>query len=95
MLAQGNTTDIGHFVPEGDNASAGRIGKGARYRARGQIRLALTGNCYNDYQLQHQLLASVPLALKRSFPHCSISDWNFLPAALLSQPQHSKGMQAF
>ena len=40
MLAQGNTTDIG------DNARADRIGKGARYRARGQIRLALTGNCY-------------------------------------------------
>ena len=49
----------------------------------------------HDHQLQHQLLASVPLALKRSFPHCSISDWNSLPAALLSQPPHSKGMQAF
>ena len=49
----------------------------------------------NDQQLQHQLPASAPLALKRSFPHCSISDWNSLPAALLSQPPHSKRMQSF
>ena len=49
----------------------------------------------HEHQLQHQLLSSVPLALKRSFPHCSISDWNSLPAALLSQPPHSRGMQAF
>ena len=49
----------------------------------------------HDHQLQHQLPASAPLALKRSFPHCSISDWNSLPAALLSQPPHSKRMQSF
>ena len=49
----------------------------------------------HDHQLQHQLPASAPLALKRSFPHCSISGWNSLPAALLSQPPHSKRMQSF
>ena len=49
----------------------------------------------HDHHLQHQLPASAPLALKRSFPHCSISDWNSLPAALLSQPPHSKRMQSF
>ncbi|XP_065195264.1 uncharacterized protein LOC135826588 [Sycon ciliatum] len=49
----------------------------------------------HDHQLQHQLPASAPLALKRSFPHCSISDWNSLPVALLSQPPHSKIMQSF
>ena len=49
----------------------------------------------HDHQLQHQLPASAPLALKRSFSHCSISDWNSLPAALLSQPPHSKRMQSF
>ena len=44
----------------------------------------------HDHQFQHQLPASAPLALKRSFPHCSISDCNSLPAPLLSRPPHSK-----
>ena len=43
---------------------------------------------------QCEIVAGIRLAMKRSFPYCSISDWTSLPADLLSQLPHGKGMHA-
>lgn len=63
----------------------------ANPKTRSQRRSA-TGHAH---QLQECLPPSAPFVLTRSFPHCSVGDWNSLPPSLLTQAPHRKGLQSF